>query len=180
MTLKITWFVISFYLAFQMQGGEKTQWVHTHKRKIKKRRGRDGGREEDCWCPVCRAITHQKSPPSPPPWKNKTVSWHGGGGELQGGKLGNQMWSIKTYWHAEGLPLPHSHTKSTNSYSSPTCMCHTKAVRTTHTHTSMPSRVQRRKNGPSQATMCVQSVMQNYISKNNASDMNVSEISEQK
>lgn len=108
--------------------------VHTQKRKIKRRRGRDGGREEDCWCPVCRAITHQKSPPSPPPWKNKTVSWHGGGGELQGGKLGNQMWSIKTYWHAEGLPLPHSHTKSTNSYSSPTCMCHTKAVRTTHTH----------------------------------------------
>lgn len=73
------------------------------------------------------------------------MSWHRGGGELRGGqaggggKLGNQMWSIKTYWHTKGLPLPHSHTESTNSYSSPRCMhvcvCHTLVI--LHTHTFM-------------------------------------------
>lgn len=46
-----------------------------------------------------------------------------GRADREKGKLGNQMWSIKTYWHAKGLLLPHSHTRSTNSYSSPRCMC---------------------------------------------------------
>lgn len=70
----------------------------------------------------------------PPLWKNKTVSWHGGGGELEGGKLENQMWSIKTYWHAEGLPLPHSHTESTNSYSRPRDTCAHVSNKPPHTH----------------------------------------------
>lgn len=52
------------------------------------------------------------------------------------------MWSIKTYWHAEGLPLPHSHTENTNSYSrlrymhACMCMSHTHTGhKTTHTYT---------------------------------------------
>lgn len=99
---------------------------------MEKRRGKDRGREGECWCPVFRAITHQTSPPSlsPPPSTLKkqnsvlTSRWRGAEGRAgrEGGKLGNQMWSIKTYWHAEGLPLPHSHTESTNSYSRPRCM----------------------------------------------------------
>lgn len=85
---------------------------------------RDRGREGEC-CPVFWAITHQTSPPSPHHHPEKTkqcpdITVEGSGGEgRQGGKLGNQMWSIKTYWHAEGLPLPHSHTESTNSFNRP-------------------------------------------------------------
>lgn len=54
-----------------------------------------------------------------------TSRWRGATGRAAGekGKLGNQMWSIKTYWHAKGLLLPHSHTWSTNSYSKPRCLC---------------------------------------------------------
>lgn len=54
-----------------------------------------------------------------------TSRWRGATGRAnrERGKLGNQMWSIKTYWHAKGLLLPHSHTWSTNSYSKPRCLC---------------------------------------------------------
>lgn len=51
-----------------------------------------------------------------------TSRWRGATGRARG-KLGNQMWSIKTYWHAKGLLLPHSHTWSINSYSKPRCLC---------------------------------------------------------
>lgn len=121
-----------------------------------KEQARDREREGECWRPVVTAITHQTSPPSPPhtpppsPWKNKTVSWHRSWGEPRGGrggKLGNQMWSIKTYWHAEGLPLPHSHTESTNSYSRPrymhVCMSHRGCTGHTHTHMSSQKNTQR-------------------------------------
>lgn len=110
---------------------------------IKKRR------KGECWCRVFRAISHQTSPPSPPPSLKKqnnvlTSWWRGAEGRAgrEGGKLGNQMWSIKTYWHAKGLPLPHSHTESTNSYNRPRCihvcvhMSHTGRTKP-HTHTTV-------------------------------------------
>lgn len=125
----------------------------------KKREKKTKWERKECRCPVFWAITHQTSPPSParPPQSLKkqnnvlTWRWRGAEGRAagEGGKLGNQMWSIKTYWHAKGLPLPHLHTESTNSCSSRRCthicmhMSHAGPYTPhthmhTHRHTSVP------------------------------------------
>lgn len=137
---------------------------------MNKRSNRDRGRKGNCWRPAWRAIIHQNSPPSPPHWKNKTVSWHGGGGELQGGKLGNQMWSIKNTDMLRAF-LCHTHTLRALTHTAGRHACVTQRLHEPHTHThkhtNMPSWVywKNKKSGQSQATMCVQSVMQNHISK---------------
>lgn len=82
------------------------------------------------WCPATQGH-HSSDIPSITLKKQNgvlTSRWRGAKGRADGGvggglELGNQMWSIKTYWHAKGLLLPHSHTRSTNSHSSPRCMC---------------------------------------------------------
>lgn len=74
---------------------------------------------------LIRHPLHQSRPPTLKKQNNVLTSWWRGAegrADREGRKLGNQMWSIKTYWHAKGLPLPHSYTVSTNSYSRPRCM----------------------------------------------------------
>lgn len=100
-----------------------------------------------------------------------TSWWRGVEGRAgrEGGKLGNQMWSIKTYWHAKGLPLPHSHTESTNSYSSPRCM-HAYVTHwpyKPHTHTFMHELTEK-------YTTCEQPCVHNQSCKNDyASQTNI-------
>lgn len=105
------------------------------------------------------------TPPSLKKQNNVLTSWwRGAEGRAgrEGGKLGNQMWSIKTYWHAKGLPLPHSHTESTNSYNRPRCihvcvhMSHTGRTKP-HTHTHNRAWAHREVHNM-RVTMCEQSI----------------------
>lgn len=133
------------------------KWLNT--RRMEKRRGKDRGRERetvDVLYSGPSLIIHPLHHPHHITQKKQnsvlTSWWRGteGRARREGGKLGNQMWSIKTYWHAEGLPLPHSHTESTNSYSRPiyvhVCM-HMSRMHTGHTqpHTYMHSHAVHRK-----------------------------------